>query len=167
MGPKYASFENSSSSLLLNIYLHGIELVFVIIDFLWSKHKFKSEYCKDVVIFSVSFSIYIAVLFMGKYAIAYNAYNFLIDAEIKPLVVTMIIFFFVILNYYAMYQCLVQRKSENKKLTGVNDNSTGAFGNINRNIGINKIPNKFSSKMTLENEEKIIINRPTPSQNFS
>ncbi len=114
MGPTYQALSSTATNLFLSVYLHGIELFFVLVEFFLFKHKFIPSYCKDVSIITAFYAVYVGLIFMAKYSLGFDAYGFEDGAEIRPLIIAMIIIYIIILNYYALYQSIVQKKYENR-----------------------------------------------------
>lgn len=147
MGPRFRVQPDILSDTFFAVYLHIIQLIFVVVEFIWSDHLCLDTYCVDVVILTISYLIYTALAAMAKFVFNYTKYPFLDGTEVNLLIIVMIICFILLLNFYALYQCLILRyKSENKK-------SGPAYFSDNSQIQMSQINKKNRS----EDPEQIII----------
>ncbi len=114
------SFVNTPTTFLrsfFNIYLHGIEFIFVLYDFFRFKREFKQSYLMDVTVILIIYLIYSVMIIFSFIYLDYYPYLFLKNSNINQIIVSYIIFLIILMNCYMLYQYMLSLcfdKSNNK-----------------------------------------------------
>ena len=100
MGEKVMKFPTDFTSIIKNIYLHGLITVFVILDVFFYEHKIAKFDLKNLVFISIVFFLYGTAATISIYAIKFVPYPFMVGQPfLKLCLYGGFLFLFVILGY--------------------------------------------------------------------
>ena len=125
------------NDLLIDILLHGIIFIFIIIDMFLYTHVYQPKIFLDIIIITAIYIFYIIILGIGKYAINFDTYDFMLYCRPNHLVAVCIMIYLVVLDGYAIYHligyyCFDKNDDENEeKKNDKNNNEEEDVNNIN------------------------------------
>lgn len=111
LGENFIKLQTEVVGVILSIFLHGGEYIFLLAEFYFSPHSFIPSYFQDVVFLLLYFSIY---FFLCVLAINSNiyAYEFMKITNTQQNIIIYVFSNVLLINFYMIYQYFAFRKNQ-------------------------------------------------------
>jgi len=117
LGPTFMAYENNLATHLFMIYLHGVVLLVLIIDLIFSKHSVVYINKKSDIIILVGLGFMYSILqLISKYIIKWNAYPFMENLDLKQILVMDFAVFILLINFYQIYIYIADKLETSRRM---------------------------------------------------
>jgi hypothetical protein len=112
LGPNFKIFPKTKIEIFFTIFLNGVQIIFIITEFLIADREQSARYLIDSIILLAYFKLYLIFCIFGAKKFDIFPYEFMRSATGTQYFVAFLVCKIILINYYGLYQSLLIKKNE-------------------------------------------------------